>query len=88
MYREITLVGKKKNPPPWGNSSVIFIDLTLLNPNMATKMFHRLPVLREKGVNYNTSFLIKKKINIFLKLLCTVRNVKIVSLCNVLAKNK
>jgi len=84
----MTLVGKtKKNPPPWENSSVVFIDLTLLNPNMATKMFYHLPVLREKGVNSKTSFLIKKKINTFLKLLCTVQNVKIVSVYNILAKN-
>jgi len=55
---------------------------------MATEMFHLLPVLREKGVNSRTSFLIKNKIDIFLKLLCTVQNVKIVSLYNVVAKNK
>jgi hypothetical protein len=78
--------GRQKNSPPWENSRVIFIDLTFLNPNMATKMLHHLPVLRENGINYKTTFLVKK-INIFSKLLCTVQNVKIVSMYNTLAKN-
>jgi hypothetical protein len=86
LYREITLAEKKS--PPCENSRAIFINLMLLNPKMATKMLPHLPLLREKGTNSKTTFLIRKKINIFLKFLCTVQNVKIVSMCNILAKNK
>jgi len=39
---------------------VIDIDLTLLNPNMATKMLYYPPLLREKRLNSKTTFLIKE----------------------------
>lgn len=51
-------------------------------------MLSSLPLLREKGLNSKTIFLIKKYINIFLKLLYTVQNVKTVSMYNIQSKNK
>jgi hypothetical protein len=60
---EITLVDKNKVSQ--GKLRVIFLDLTLLNPNMATKLLHHAPVLRDKVLNSKTTFFIKKK-NLFL----------------------
>jgi len=41
-----------------GKLKVTYIDLTLLNPNMATKMLYHPPHLREKGLMSKTMFLI------------------------------
>jgi hypothetical protein len=39
---------------------VIVIVLTLLNPNMKTKLPCHPPLLRERGLNYKTMLLIKR----------------------------
>jgi hypothetical protein len=38
---------------------VIFIDLTLLNPNMVTKFVHHLPLSRQEPLNSKTTFLVR-----------------------------
>jgi hypothetical protein len=38
---------------------MIFIDLTLLNPNMVTKLLHDPPLSRDESSNSETTFLVK-----------------------------
>jgi hypothetical protein len=40
---------------------VIIIILTLLNPNMTTKVPYHPPVLRERELNYKTTFVLKRQ---------------------------
>jgi hypothetical protein len=61
--------GKKEEPLHWttkrnffsslGKLSVSYINLTLLNPNTANKIFYYRPILREKSLNSKVMFLIK-----------------------------
>jgi hypothetical protein len=48
---EITLAGKNVFYSSLEKLRVIYIDLRLLNPNMATKMLYCPPLLREKRLN-------------------------------------
>ena len=82
---EITLVGKIFYTS--GKLRVIYIDVTLLNPNMATKMLYYSPILRKKRLNSKIRSQYKN-INIFLKLLFVVQNAKILFMYNSLHKNK
>jgi hypothetical protein len=39
---------------------VIFVDLTLLNPNMVPKLLHHPPLPREEPLNSKTIFVVKR----------------------------
>ena len=64
---QMILVGLKFNNTGRGKKNLLFekirvicIDLTLLIPNMATKMLWHPPLLREKVLKLKTKFLVKK----------------------------
>jgi hypothetical protein len=80
------MFGKKTNCH-LGYLSVIYTDLMFLNPNMATKMLYCPQLSGEKGLKLKNVSLVKR-VNIFLKLLYTVQNIKIVPVYNIPPKNK
>jgi hypothetical protein len=55
IFQTKTLIGqKKKRFSSLGKLRVIYIDLEMLYPNMATKMLYHPPHLREKVLNPKT----------------------------------
>jgi hypothetical protein len=57
MRKQKTLVSKKISLPI--KLRVILVVLTLLNPNITTKLPYHPPVLRERGLNYKTKLVVQ-----------------------------
>jgi hypothetical protein len=55
LWPPVSLVGISFLPL---KKTVIFIDMTLLNPNMATKLFNHRPFLKERPINSKTAFVV------------------------------